>query len=139
MDNDKIALLLTHRDIKPTPNRILVYRTLEREDRPLALSDVVDILGSMDKSSVFRVLVTFLEKDIVHEIDDGSGRIKYELCRGEHHSLSDMHAHFLCQECGEIFCLGGINPSIIEIPENFVAHTVNFVLKGLCPKCAWRH
>ena len=85
MDNDHIADLLIRKDIKPTANRLLVYRTLERENRPLCLSDVVDILGTMDKSSVFRVLATFLEKDIVHSIDDGSGRLKYELCRCEHH------------------------------------------------------
>lgn len=138
MDNDKIALLLMHKDIKPTANRLLVYRTLERENRPLSLSDVVDILETMDKSSVFRVLATFLEKDLVHEIDDGSGRLKYEVCRCEHHSLSDMHAHFLCEECGEIFCLDGIDPTAIALPDGFKAHSANFVLKGLCPKCEAR-
>ncbi len=81
MDNDHIADLLIRKDIKPTANRLLVYRTLERENRPLCLSDVVDILGTMDKSSVFRVLATFLEKDIVHSIDDGSGQIGRASCR----------------------------------------------------------
>ncbi len=138
MDNDHIAALLIRKDIKPTANRLLVYRTLERENRPLCLSDVVDILGTMDKSSVFRVLATFLEKDMVHSIDDGSGRLKYELCRCEHRSLGDMHAHFLCEGCGEIFCLESIDPSAISLPDGFEAHSANFVLKGLCSKCSRR-
>ena len=138
MDNDHIADLLIRKDIKPTANRLLVYRTLERENRPMCLSDVVDILGTMDKSSVFRVLATFLEKDIVHSIDDGSGRLKYELCRCEHHSLGDMHAHLLCEGCGEIFCLESIDPSAISLPDGFEPHSANFVLKGLCSKCSSR-
>ena len=136
MENEDRILLLTDKGIKPTPNRILVLKELDRATRPVNLADLEATLSPMDKVSIFRVLELFVEKEMVHVIEDGSRSMKYELCRGKsHHSLSDQHVHFYCTSCKETFCFEDIALPSVEVPEGFRPKTGNFTLKGLCPKC----
>lgn len=62
-----------HKGIKPTSNRILVYRAMTALSRPVSLSELTDIIGTMDKSSVFRVLSLFASHNVVHVMEDGGG------------------------------------------------------------------
>lgn len=140
MDSENIAALLLQKNVTPTANRILVFRTLKALGRPGSLGEITDFIGTMDKSSVYRSLSLFLENDVVHSIDDGSGVLKYEICGSERHSAADMHAHFYCESCGRLFCLElPIPMSAIALPEHFTAHSVNFVIKGECRECRMNH
>lgn len=136
MNNDQIADLLTQKGVKPTANRILVVKALMSAMRPAALAELTNSLQTVDKSSVYRTLCMFLEKDVVHSIDDGSGSLKYELCLHSRHSIDDMHAHFYCTVCGKIFCLEATIPPLqVALPEGFAAHSSNYVIKGVCGDC----
>lgn len=134
----EIEDLIEKKGIKPTANRILVMRELLKASRPISLADLKDLFEhTLDKASIFRVLELFSKKDIVHVIDDGSRSLKYELCNGNsHHSISDQHVHFFCEHCKEIFCFPDIHVPMIELPEGFLSHSINFVIKGTCPKCS---
>lgn len=139
MENHDIQSQLIAHGIKPTPNRILVARQLNQARRPMSLADLEESLGSLDRASIFRVLELFAKEEFVHVIEDGSRSLKYEMCHGsDHHSPSDQHVHFYCTECKEIFCLEDCSIPQIEIPEGFQTRSVNFVLKGLCPRCSRR-
>lgn len=129
--------LLERKGVKPTPNRILVLRELTEAPRPLSLADLENAVGfSIDKASIFRVLELFARMDIVHVIEDGSRSVKYELCHApSRHSIADQHVHFHCERCGETFCLENIKVPLIEIPEGFTPRGVNYMIKGLCPRC----
>ncbi len=125
--------------IKPTPNRILVMDALLRASHPLSLVELETELETLEKSSVFRVLNVLLEKDLVHTLEDGRGITKYEVCHGhDHHSARDMHPHFYCERCHNVFCLDMIPMPEVTMPEGFQVKSVNFMLKGLCPMCAAR-
>lgn len=122
--------------IKPTPNRILVMDALLRASHPLSLVELETELETLEKSSVFRVLNVLLEKDLVHTLEDGRGITKYEVCHGhDHHSARDMHPHFYCERCHNVFCLDMIPMPEVTMPEGFQVKSVNFMLKGLCPMC----
>lgn len=129
--------ILINKGIKATPNRILVLRELLKATHPISLGDMEALLEfSMDKASIFRVLELFSEKDVVHVIEDGTRSLKYELCHSkEQHSISDHHVHFYCEKCNETYCLEDKKVPLIEMPEGFQAHTVNYMIKGMCPKC----
>lgn len=130
------ALLLEQAGIKPTPNRILVLRTLLASAWPMSLVEIETELQTLDKSSVFRALSSMAEKDVVHSIEDGRGITKYEACNGhDHQSLSDMHAHFYCEKCHKVYCLNGVSASATGIPDGFEVRSVNYMLKGICPEC----
>lgn len=130
---------LERRGIKPTPNRILVWRELERQHHPVSMADLQIALDSIDKSSIFRVLSLFVEHDVAHVVDDGTGSAKYELCRAEGECTpADRHVHFHCRRCGDTFCLEHTEVPEVKLPDGFVASEVNYVIKGLCPRCAAR-
>lgn len=136
METEAIVQRLEERGIKPTANRILVCRALAHSVRPMSMSDLEDKLLTLDKSTIFRSLTLFLSHNLVHAIEDGSGSLKYELCLGEHHhSLHDQHPHFHCTVCHQTFCLDDIPIPSVELPEGFLLHDVNYVIKGICPKC----
>lgn len=59
--------------VKPTVNRILVFRQLLNAESPMSLMELEDIIETLDKSSIFRVLVTFLDHALVHAVEDGRG------------------------------------------------------------------
>lgn len=133
----EITDFLLHRGVKPTANRILVAKELMGMTHPMSLADLEGALYPMDKASIFRVLELFAEKDVVHVIEDGSRSSKYELCLREgHHDVSDQHVHFYCERCKETFCLEDITVPVVNVPEGFIARSVNYVLKGECPRCA---
>ena len=100
MNSQEATDKLTRKGIKPTANRILVYKALLSHSAPMSLGDMEILMPSMDKSSIFRTLTLFLEHDVVHAFEDGRGILNYELCEEEgkcdHH---DGHIHFYCETC----------------------------------------
>ena len=136
MNTEYVEPLLLNKGVKPTPNRILVYKELLKSPRPVNLADLEISLNPMDKASIFRVLELFAEKELVHVIEDGSRSLKYELCHGaNHHTVNDQHVHFYCEKCGEVFCFEDIAVPHVDIPVSFKIKSANYMLKGLCPKC----
>lgn len=133
-----IEQLLNGKGVKPTSNRILVVRELMKASRPISLADLESSLGfSVDKASIFRTLELFAEKEVVHVIEDGSRSLKYELCGGtKSHSMEDQHVHFYCEKCKETYCFRTLNVPLVDVPQGFERHSVNYMIKGICPKCS---
>lgn len=130
------ANIIESKGIKATANRILVFRQLQQASHPMSIAEIEDSLVTMDKASIFRVLELFAKNDIIHAIEDGSRSLKYEICRGNgEHTTSDHHAHFYCEQCGELQCLDQISVPEMNLPARFKLRLVNLMLKGLCPKC----
>jgi len=134
---------LNLREIKVTAIRLLILRTMREMDCAVSLTDLQNRLVTVDKSTIFRTLMLFLTHHLVHCIDDGSGFTKYALCNDDCHcgededdGFSDHHTHFFCEACHRTFCLRGLPIPEVEVPDGFILHTANYVLKGLCPECA---
>lgn len=135
-NSSEVERFLVERGIKPTSNRILVAKQLMSDSHPLSLADLEILLDPMDKASIFRVLELFTSKEIVHVIEDGSRSVKYEICQsGDHHHISDQHVHFYCEKCKETLCIEDIKVPEVKLPEGYTLRAVNYVLKGVCPKC----
>lgn len=129
--------ILEERGIRPTPNRILLVRALERATSPLSLAELETLLDSVERSAIFRSLNLFRSADLVHAIADGSGSTKYELCRESHACTpGHLHAHFHCSRCGATICLPDTPVPVVTLPEGYTASEVNFVVTGLCPRCS---
>ena len=130
---------LAQRGIRPTAVRLLVAKALATDECALSLTDLEARLGTVDKSSIFRVLTLFLEHDIVHAFEDGKGALNYELC--SHHDSHDhtaSHAHFYCEKCARTFCLKDIPVENVALPDGFKANSLSFIIKGECPECSRR-
>lgn len=133
--------LLLH-GVKPTATRLLVYNALAKQTDAQSLASLEDALQTVDKSTIFRSLSLFRQQHLVHEIDDGSGSLKYEPCHHQHQedeadedADSDLHAHFFCTHCQHTYCLKQIEAPVVDLPEGFCVASINYVLKGICPNC----
>ena len=129
--------ILEKKGVKLTPNRVLVLRAMLGAGRPLSLSELEVMLDSVDRSSIFRVLTMFADRHVVHELEDGSGMAKYEVCSGEEEcTIEDMHVHFYCESCHRTYCFRDMHIPEIELPEGFRMDSVNYMVKGIWPMCA---
>lgn len=119
--SDNIENILDVKGVKPTSNRILVLKELMNATHPVSLADLEAMLDySVDKASIFRVLEVFSGKDVVHVIEDGSRSLKYELCHSVgHHTISDQHVHFYCEECEKTYCFENVRVPLVNIPDGF--------------------
>lgn len=125
---------LASADVRITAIRLLVYKEIKRFDSVFSLVDLGNRLPTLDKSTLFRTLRLFLDKKILHEINDGSGFKKYCLC----HSFDVRHmshVHFTCVSCGSTFCIKDVSVPQIQLPDSFRILDANYVLKGFCSKC----
>ena len=112
---------------------------MSKSDGPLSSLDMETALETADRSTISRTLATFLEHDLIHAIDDGSGSVKYEVCpSSHHHSVDDLHVHFHCSECGKTFCLPDPVPHV-ALPDGFIMENINYVVTGKCNKCASKY
>lgn len=129
--------ILEQAGVRVSAVRILVLRALYAARKPVSGMEIETALESVDRSSISRTLGLFASHGVVHTVDDGSGSVKYEVCRdlSSTHAHSDEHPHFHCEKCGTTICLDQTTIPTIELPDGFEAHCTNFVIKGLCPKC----
>ena len=137
MEEDIYLHKLHLRGIKPTAMRLLILRAMLDTNRAVSQHDLEETLQTVDKSTIFRTVMLFMEHHLVHAVDDGSGALKYAVCSDDCTcSVSDQHVHFYCEGCHRAFCFRQQAVPMVEAPEGFVLHGVNYVLKGLCPACA---
>lgn len=126
--------LLAH-NVKPTAVRLLVWREVSAWHNAFSLVDVENAMPRMDRSSIFRALRLFVEHDLLHAVDDGTGLQKYCVCHC-HSSAHLNHIHFNCHKCGRTFCLENYTIPVVSLPTGFQMHEAEYIVKGICPQCA---
>ncbi|PNW26621.1 Fur family transcriptional regulator [Formosa algae] len=133
-----VETFLESKSIRVTAMRILIYNFLSDKDVAVTLSDIENAFDKADRTTLYRTIKTFEDKEIVHQIDDGTGVTKYALCEPNCHCdlETDLHLHFHCTECGATICLTDHKIPKIKVPKGFVAEHVNLVVKGTCDKCS---
>lgn len=122
--------------IRVTAVRLMIWRTIRQKMKEaFSLADMEALLVSVDKSTLFRTLVLLSENGLLHTIDDGSGSLKYCLCRcpDHHHHLG--HVHLTCVVCHKTWCLEDISIPSVEIPQGFRMQEAQYLVKAVCPKC----
>lgn len=132
---------LAEAGVRVTAVRLLIWRTLrERMTDAFSLSDVQDILYTIDKSTLFRALTLFAEQGLLHSIDDGSGMQKYCVCRCDGHEYHHNHVHMTCVRCHKTWCIEDVEIPVVPVPDDFEVLERQYVVKGVCRKCrnGWR-
>lgn len=121
---------------RPTPVRRAVLGVLLDSSDPLAHIEVLERLqsiGQFDRVTVYRVLDWLVAHGLAHKVA-GAGRAwRFQATHSEtmHH-----HAHFQCTQCGKVFCLPEVLPTLPkQVPANFTVESVELNLKGICADC----
>lgn len=135
---NEIEKLFASKELRVTAMRLLIYRFLADKKSAVTLSNIENAFEKADRTTLYRTIKTFEEKDIVHQIDDGTGITKYALCeKGCNCEIeTDLHLHFHCNNCNETICLTDHKIPQIRVPDGFVSENVNLVVKGICDKCS---
>jgi Fur family ferric uptake transcriptional regulator len=127
---------LLNRRIRPTAMRELVLKVLTDQTTAISLSELEQEFEKADKVTLYRTLKTFEEKKLIHSIDDGTGSIKYALCKETCQcNPEELHVHFLCTICGKTYCLDDIAVPKVQLPAGFSLDGINMVVKGKCSNC----
>jgi Fur family ferric uptake transcriptional regulator len=127
---------LQSRNIKPTAMRHLVLKVLTDQTTAISLRELENKFENADKATLYRTLKRFELNKLIHSIDDGTGSVKYALCRETCECQpEDLHVHFLCTVCGQTYCLTDIPVPKINLPTKFQLESVNMVVKGVCSNC----
>lgn len=133
----EVEQLLELKQIRITAMRLLIYKFLAEKEVAVTLSGIEEAFEKADRTTLYRTIKTFEEKDIVHQIDDGTGITKYALYEKENNYdiKNDLHLHFHCNNCSETICLTDHKIPQIKVPDGFVSEKVSLVVKGICDKC----
>ena len=136
MDEAKIMEMLLEHGIRPTANRLMLVKELALAGKALTMAELEDRVETIDKSNVFRTLMLLREQHLVHVMEDGDNAVRYELCHSHNAERdSDVHAHFYCERCHQTFCLYDIPVPQVNLPDGYRMSTINYLIKGVCPKC----
>ena len=114
--------------------KFIVSRLLESE---MALSENEikgEITDLFDRVTFYRTLITLEESEIIHKIVLNDNLVKYALNK-RHHVIGDLHSHFHCEGCDDVFCLEGKTKFDVELPIDFVQKEVFVVIEGVCASC----
>ncbi|UXP30784.1 transcriptional repressor [Reichenbachiella agarivorans] len=139
MDKKKmIGDLLHDNGLKKTPIRTEMLELFMNHDFALSASDIVSKMkAGHDRVTVYRALASFEEHGILHKASEDGQGVKYALCG---HSCpdethADRHAHFICDECHQTYCLEEVEVPEVEVSEDFSVNKVNYTLSGVCKEC----
>lgn len=127
--------ILSKSGIRPTAIRIMVLKEIIEYDHTFTLADLEHRMVTLDRSTLFRTLMLFVEHKLLHEVDNGSGSKLFCRCECNHRHEHTPHLHFTCTACHETFCIKDIDVSMLPQPEGYEVTEINLVMKGLCPKC----
>ncbi len=136
--------ILQQKSVRITPMRQLLLEYFLTKNKIVGLTEMEQAFPRADRITIYRTLKTFVEKGIVHEIENGTSEIKYALCKprlpgGREHCTElkhiDRHPHFHCLNCGEINCLESVFIPAIYLPEGYFVEEIKMMIKGVCKKC----
>lgn len=134
----RIASLLKRSDLSVTESRRKILHLFLEQPGALAHGDIEKKAGEkFDRVTVYRTLQAFVEKGIIHTIPTADNSIRYALCKddcagGHHH---DHHIHFMCDQCGNTYCLDDVVTPEIKLPKGYTASHVEVVVEGICKNC----
>lgn len=129
-------------DYKLTMQRKYVLRVLlENKDKHLSAEEVYNLVKKyfpdVGLATVYRSLEVFLLTDIVHSIDLGDGRKRYEFQFGAMDGHS--HHHLICTRCGKVISVDEDwledLEGLLEKKHGFRVENHQLNLFGVCKDC----
>src|SRR6056297_1973692 len=134
MKNERCERLLEQKGLKKTSVRITLLQHFMKAQHAQSYNDLQEaFVKEIDKSTLYRNLASFEKAGIIHSINDHSGIAKYAF--GEIPQKGKEHAHFVCDSCETVYCMGEFVPLAPNVPQGFKTNTVQTILRGTCADC----
>ena len=134
MKEEIVKQLLEQKGLKKTKVRMALLQHFMNVEHAQSYNDLQTALfNEFDKSTLYRSLASFEQASIIHSINDHSGLTKYAF--GQPSSQGNEHAHFVCEHCEMVYCMGKLAPLQLNVPKGFKTNKVQAILKGVCSDC----
>ncbi len=135
-EQESIALI-KERGLRVTGPRVAVLQSLAAATHPLSHSELLEILGktTWDASTTFRTLKKMVEEGLAVIASRVDGIDRYAFAEAGHEDHE--HAHFVCNDCGEVSCLpDSLQPKVkADDPWAQSVKQAQMQLRGECPDC----
>jgi len=123
--------------LRATAPRVAVLRLLRRARLPLSHPEVVAALDSngWDRVTLYRNLVDLASRGLARRTDLGD-RVWRFAATGR--AAAHAHPHFVCRDCGGVFCLTDVRIDLSPgptAPAALRADQYEVQLAGLCDRC----
>jgi Fur family ferric uptake transcriptional regulator/Fur family zinc uptake transcriptional regulator len=128
--------LLRSAGLKVTPIRMEILNHLGDVGRPMSHAEVQAALPNLDRVTIYRTLASFMEADIVHQVQGFDGTWRFCAHSTDSADCPGNHPHFLCTSCGRMVCLLGQNMPKVDVPDGNVVKGKQLVVYGECGECA---
>lgn len=128
--------LIKNTKARVTTARVKVLDFLLSQTDSLTHHEIQEKLSgeAIDSVTLYRVLEWLTENELVHRIA-GADQVWRFSAGGGHHAHE--HAHFQCTRCDKLTCFTELKlPQTMALPDGFRSQEVDFLIKGLCPRCA---
>src|ERR1044071_8383496 len=131
--HDKVEELLKRNQLSFTGGRQKILHLFFEQTGALAHGDIEKRAGEkFDRVTIYRTLQVFVGKGIIHTIPTADNSIRYALCKddcteGHHH---DHHIHFICNQCGNTYCLDDVVTPEIKLPKGYQATHVEVLARS---------
>jgi Fur family ferric uptake transcriptional regulator len=121
--------------IRNTRQRAVIREVLERADRPLSTTEILEDARSGVKgigiATVYRTVKSLTEEGWLVPVELPGESPRYELAGKDHHH------HFHCKNCGRVFELEGCIDNLRRLaPRGFRVTGHELVLYGNCQSCS---
>lgn len=126
------------KQVRNTQAKTEILNLINASETALSHYTIQEKVGDLcNRVTIYRILDRLEEEGKIHKIVNVNGVVNYAKCIQckEGGSHSHDHVHFNCEKCQSVTCLENVVP-MISLPDHFFAHTYNFVISGICPKCS---
>jgi Fur family ferric uptake transcriptional regulator len=133
----EFAKLLRDRHVRVTPNRLTVFRAMQKSSEPLTVSELASRVenSGLNTATLYRIMETFTELQITHPVLQDHQNVAYELLE----PFARHHDHLVCRQCGKTFdlydCRLEAALESISDEQGFHIDFHQMELHGLCPNC----
>jgi Fur family ferric uptake transcriptional regulator len=146
---DSVRAVVRAAGLRCTAARLAVLEHLVSARGPRTHAEVATALADrgFDRATIYRNLTELTEARLVSRMELGDHVWRFEIRRahaaGGH---ADEHPHFVCESCGEVSCLEGVEVAISPKPRatrtaggkpraGRIGSVREVLLKGQCPEC----
>ena len=130
---DDLKRELRDAGLRATGSRVAVLRCVRQAARPVALAEVVELLGveAADRATLYRNLVDLANAGLLHRAHLGDAW-RFE-------GSDKEHAHFVCTGCGTVECAPEVTLEVAQSgrasPQSIKRGAFLVQLHGLCDDC----
>ena len=136
--HNRAETLVERTGARVTRQRIEVLAVLLAAPRALTHHEIerrANRSREIDRVTVYRVLEWLTSHNLAHKIA-GDDRIWRFKAAGGKPELGHDHAHFKCNDCGDVICLDEVRAARdIRLPTGYRPQEVELTVKGLCAEC----